>query len=154
MQGCVWMYIQMRILQIAVPDPAIERKEGNVSKKQYDVMMPFRLSKAQKEKLGRIAKRSHVSESEVLRRWIDGKVLIDYESFRAIRDLTFEIHKIGVNINQIAKNHNSGFYLPQDKKHLQEQVKELQCQLEKIQEAVLSGKGNDGNHKAAPHEGV
>jgi len=125
-----------------------------VSKKRYDVMMPFRLSKEQKEKLKRIAKRSHVSESEVLRRWIDGKVLVDYESFRAVRDLTFEIHKIGVNINQIAKNQNSGFYLPQDKRRLEMDMKALQKQLEVIQEIVLDGKGENGNYKAAPHEGV
>lgn len=125
-----------------------------MSKKQYDVMMPFRLSKAQKEKLKRIAKRSRVSESEVLRRWIDGKILIDYESFRTVRELTIEIHKIGVNINQIAKNHNSGFYLPQDKRHLWEQVKEIQQRLEEIQEAVLNKKEEDGDYETAPHEGV
>ena len=35
-----------------------------------------------------------------------------------LRELSYEINKIGVNINQIVKNNNSGLYSDDDKEEL------------------------------------
>ena len=122
-------------------------------KKKYEVTMPFRMTKEQKEKLRRKATQCRLSESEVLRRWIDGWEPMDYESFQMLRELLFEIHKIGVNINQIAKNNNSGLYFATDKLLLFEKLKELEGWKQEIQRALEGRKKEDGGNEAHAYEG-
>lgn len=84
-----------------------------------------------------------VNYSEYLRRLIQqdmGKkvTLISKEEFLLHREehllrkrYVEEIHKIGVNINQIVKNYNSNFYIPSEKKELVRLLNEIKELLKK-----------------------
>lgn len=82
-----------------------------------EVQIRFRIDQ-DTEKIIREEEKKYRSRSDFLRAQLDkvsplGKqkeVLIELEKTR------MEIHKIGVNINQIAKNNNSELYSDQDKK--------------------------------------
>lgn len=135
------------------PGSFLREREVCMPKKKYEVTMPFRMTKEQKEKLGRKAAQCRLSESEVLRRWIDGWEPMDYESFQMLRELLFEIHKIGVNINQIAKNNNSGLYFVADKLLLFEKLKELDGWKREIETVLEGRKKEDGSYEAHAYEG-
>lgn len=45
---------------------------------------------------------------------------------RALRDAQYEIHKIGVNINQITRNNNSGLYSIADRESLSSQMRRIE----------------------------
>lgn len=64
------------------------------------------------------AKSGNMTESEYLRLLISHKP-DDYPEIRILlRTLINEVNHIGVNINQIVKSHNSGFYCETDKERL------------------------------------
>ncbi len=52
--------------------------------------------------------------------------------------LRHEINKIGVNVNQIVKNNNSGLYREADKKRLEENMEAILERLESFQEELGS----------------
>jgi hypothetical protein len=62
----------------------------------------------------------------------------DPEIKRAINDLRKEVNRIGVNINQIAKNTNAGIYSESDRMHLIESQNELLEEFSKMKERVYS----------------
>lgn len=69
--------------------------------------------------------------------------------YRELKNLTYQIRKIGVNINQVAAKINSGhrnqdsvFYLQKSLSQVEEEVKKL---IEKLEE-------ERGNHKADEHQ--
>lgn len=59
--------------------------------------------------------------------------------------LRHEINKIGVNINQIVKNNNSGLYREADKKSLEENMEAIMERMESFQEKIR-------NQEAKPWE--
>ena len=67
---------------------------------------------------------------------LDGKI----EQKIELQRLTFEINKIGVNINQIVKNNNSKFYSESDKEKLNFLIYEVIEKLENIKSTVFKEK--------------
>lgn len=55
---------------------------------------------------------------------------------KQMKDMRYEIRKIGVNINQIAKKINSGFGTTRDLEEVKAELKELQMLVEKYQKEV------------------
>ena len=82
------------------------------------VMVSFRISETEREELCRQAKGVGMSESAYLR-WLLSQKPKDYPQIRQLlKSLINEVNHIGVNINQIVKSYNSGFYRQEDKKLL------------------------------------
>lgn len=63
--------------------------------------------------------------SEYVRRQVLGDEY-PYLREKLLRNMNYQIRKIGVNINQIAARCNSGIYLPGDKRLLEEEMQTLQ----------------------------
>lgn len=74
----------------------------------------MRLSQAEKEKLCSDAKQCGLSKTAYLRRLISGKEVKALPT-KELKDLRTEVHKIGNNINQIARKMNAGTMNPQRK---------------------------------------
>ncbi len=73
--------------------------------------LEFRLSKAEKREVQRMARLRKMSMGEYLRMIIVDTPEVTYSEFEHLQnDLIYEIRKIGVNINQIAKKYNEGGY--------------------------------------------
>lgn len=54
------------------------------------------------------------------------------EKERNLKELTYQIRKIGVNINQVTARINSGFYYPQDAGRLLRQLEEVEGILQTV----------------------
>ncbi|XBX04452.1 relaxase/mobilization nuclease domain-containing protein [Enterocloster clostridioformis] len=78
----------------------------------------IRLSSEELEELNRKAKERGLSDSQYLRMLITNRPRDYPELLEALQNLTNEINHIGININQIVKNNNSGLYHESDKKRL------------------------------------
>ena len=70
----------------------------------------IRLSCEELEELNRKAKERGLSDSQYLRMLITNRPRDYPELLEALQNLTNEINHIGININQIVKNNNSGLY--------------------------------------------
>ena len=91
--------------------------------KSYEICL--RLSAEEKERLEHSARTCGLSKTAYLRRLILGK---------EIKALRTEVHKIGVNINQIARSVNAGIAKAEDARrglYLLEQVYELMYEVAK-----------------------
>ena len=89
------------------------------------VMVSFRISETEREELCRQAEASGMSESAYLR-WLLSQKPKDYPQIRQLlKSLINEVNHIGVNINQIVKSYNSGFYRQEDKELLTAYLKKL-----------------------------
>ncbi len=66
-----------------------------------------------------------MSESEYLRLMVNQKPSQYPEIIELLKNLINEINHIGVNINQIVKNHNASFYSAEDKTRLYAYLKKL-----------------------------
>ena len=100
-------------------------------KKKYEICL--RLSQEEKECLESSARRCGLSKTAYLRRLILGTE-VKPKPVREIKDLRWEVHKIGVNINQIARSVNAGIARAEDAKRglfLLDQVYELMYQIAK-----------------------
>lgn len=85
----------------------------------------FRVTKEEKKKLQEMAKEYGVTESEFLRRQIRQRPS-DYPEIKILMGhLINEINHIGVNINQIVKRNNAGFYDEGDKELLEAYMRKL-----------------------------
>lgn len=62
----------------------------------------------------------------------------NFEIRKALQELSYEINKIGCNVNQITKNHNSLLYSKQDRQHLEEAMKNIMELEMKIIETLKS----------------
>ena len=105
----------------------------------------IRFTKAEKAYLKRKAQESkyhrfrngHVNFSEYLR-----ESLLENSNYksaslkRQMLDLQFELRKIGVNVNQIAKKINAGFGTAQDLKKVNDNLQEIQEQMERYLQEV------------------
>lgn len=72
------------------------------------------------------AKYLNMTMSEMVRKFISDGVIIKYEPFD-IKELSNEINKIGVNINQIAKavNEKGGAYDKEDMENIKNEFQQL-----------------------------
>ena len=68
----------------------------------------LRLTPQERAKLEADAKRCGLTKSALLRRMISG-LEVKARPSQELRELRAEIHRIGVNINQIARKANAGF---------------------------------------------
>ena len=85
----------------------------------------IRLSCEELEELNRKAKERGLSDSQYLRMLITNRPRDYPELLEALQNLTNEINHIGININQIVKNNNSGLYHESDKKRLYVYMKQI-----------------------------
>lgn len=90
---------------------------------KYKINKYFRISEAQAKKLQKDSMKCGLTESQYLRQLIMGNEAIDQESYVAMKELTYEINKIGNNINQIVRNNNSELYSGVDKERLRQNMK-------------------------------
>ena len=99
--------------------------------KSYEICL--RLSAEEKEQLEHSARTCGLSKTAYLRRLILGKEVKALPS-QEIKALRTEVHKIGVNINQIARSVNAGIAKAEDARrglYLLEQVYELMYEVAK-----------------------
>ena len=99
--------------------------------KSYEICL--RLSAEEKERLEHGARTCGLSKTAYLRRLILGKEVKALPS-QEIKALRTEVHKIGVNINQIARSVNAGIAKAEDARrglYLLEQVYELMYEVAK-----------------------
>lgn len=86
-----------------------------MAKKTKSIRKSFRLTEEESKRYAQLAEEKGVSESELFRFLLSQKPK-EYPELRImIRELITEVNHIGVNVNQITKNYNSGFYSQQDK---------------------------------------
>ena len=85
----------------------------------------IRLSCEELEELNRKAKERGLSDSQYLRMLITNRPRDYPELLEALQNLTNEINHIGININQIVKNNNSGLYHESDKNRLYVYMKQI-----------------------------
>lgn len=79
-------------------------------RKKEEIVL-FRLDAEQKKKLKNEARKNNLSMSEYMRRILAEPPPVTAEEFKHVQlKLLYEIRKIGVNINQIAKKYNESFY--------------------------------------------
>lgn len=99
----------------------------------YDVSKLIRMSSEESKMLHEKSEAAGMSESAYVRFLISGKPN-DYPEIRTqLCELINEVNHIGVNINQIVRNHNAGFYSKDDKTRLYAYMKKLN---NKVDEAV------------------
>ncbi len=85
-----------------------------------------RLTRQEKENLRQAARRKHLNISEYVRRNIAIPPSVTRKEFDQIqRDFIYEIRKIGVNINQIAKKYNEYRYT-QPRQELLEELGQIE----------------------------
>lgn len=103
------------------------------SKLNYDITRKFRMTKSDSDMLHEKATRFNMTDSAYIRFLISQKPN-DYPEIRKLlKELINEINHIGININQIVKNHNSEFYSEEDKTRLFAYMRKLNT---KVDEAV------------------
>ena len=103
----------------------------------------FRVTKDEKKKLQEMAKEYGVTESEFLRRQIRQRPS-DYPEIKLLMGhLINEINHVGVNINQIVKRNNAGFYNEGDKVFLEAYMRKICDELHEALEKMETGKFGD-----------
>ena len=93
----------------------------------------LRLTPQERAKLEADARRCGLTKSALLRRMISG-LEVKARPSQELRELRTEIHRIGVNINQLARSVNAGIATAEDAKyslHLLEQVYALMYEVAK-----------------------
>lgn len=89
------------------------------------IVLTFRVSEQERDEIRRQAEANQMTESAYLRFMASQKPK-DYPEVRILlRSLINEVNHIGVNINQIVKSNNAGFYHPQDKELLSAYLKKV-----------------------------
>ena len=100
----------------------------------------FRVAKDEKKKLQEMAKEYGVTESEFLRRQIRQRPS-DYPEIKILMGhLINEINHVGVNINQIVKRNNAGFYDERDKVLLEAYMRKICDELHEGITKIEAGK--------------
>lgn len=79
--------------------------------KKYEICL--RLSKEERTRLEQDSRRCGLSKTAYLRRLIM-KTSVKERPSQEIKELRWEVHKIGVNINQIARSVNAGIANAED----------------------------------------
>jgi Na+/phosphate symporter len=103
-----------------IPPLCKTRKELICIPRKRDNQLILRLNDDELERLNKRVKKLNTTRTEYIRKAIFKKNIINLDG---IIDYTKQLSKIGVNINQLAKNSNSG--LPVAKNELEKVNKEL-----------------------------
>lgn len=85
----------------------------------------IRMSEREAQELARLATENNLTESEYIRQRMLQRPENYAELSQQVCELINEINHIGVNINQIVKNANSGFYRATDKEKLMAYMKKI-----------------------------
>ncbi len=96
---------------------------------QKNKKISFRITEEQYEKLVKDAKTAGIRNgnvSEYIRRQVEEVGLEDLKRREHIKEIQYQIRKIGVNINQIVRRNNSRLYFKSDKEELIKDLKEIQ----------------------------
>ena len=96
---------------------------------QKNKKISFRITEEQYEKLVKDAKTAGIRNgnvSEYIRRQVEEGGLEDLKRREHIKEIQYQIRKIGVNINQIVRRNNSRLYFKSDKEELIKDLKEIQ----------------------------
>ena len=81
------------------------------------------------------------------------RIILNPELMGTIRDLNYEINKIGVNVNQIvASCHSKGFTAKSDLENLKKQLALVEYRQIQIIDLV-KGELENGNNKTSSHKG-
>lgn len=101
--------------------------------KVHSVRKTLRLMPEEAKELAKKAKGNGMNEAEYIRLLISQKPNDYPEVRKLLKELINEINRIGININQIVFNNNSGLYSKDDKMQLIAYMRKLN---QKIDEAV------------------
>ena len=101
--------------------------------KVHSVRKTLRLMPEEAKELAKKAKRNGMNEAEYIRLLISQKPNDYPEVRKLLKELINEINRIGININQIVFNNNSGLYSKDDKTQLIAYMRKLN---QKVDEAV------------------
>lgn len=97
-----------------------------------DIIKGFRISKEAAKELAKAAAEAGMSESDYIRSCL-AKGPMDHMDVRmTLHDILTEINCIGININQVVKNNNSGLYLPVDKERLLAYMQRLSSSMKEV----------------------
>lgn len=121
--------------------PTYLQKGGNwMSQDKLTLVKKFRLSPREASMLADKARQANMTESEYLRLMISQKPN-DYPEIRILlRELINEVNHIGININQIVHNYNSGIYSEDDKERLVAYMRKLNMEVNNVCKTVNEGK--------------
>jgi len=104
----------------------------------------FRFTEKELKEIILEAEKSGLNLSEYVRSCISGGLSDNPEFRKLLRELTYEIHKIGTNINQLAYHNNIGILTMQEKEILFELMRD-------IRKGVLEIAAY-GNHETTHHK--
>ena len=100
--------------------------------KIHCVKKTLRLTPAESRLLSEKAETFHMNEAEYLRLLIS-QTPNDYpEISQELKQLINEVNHIGVNVNQIARNSNAGYFNGADRQQLLAYMQKLNAELEQV----------------------
>ena len=114
-------------------------RRAKAKKENRDVVVPFRLTRREYERLqARLEDaNSSLNQSEYIRECIfSGDIERSILMQRELKKISYELRKIGVNLNQIAARINGQVYLPYDMNLLKGLVVEMEGEREKLEQAL------------------
>ncbi len=92
----------------------------------------FLMNKSEAMDLARQAEAEGKSEAQLIRERVRNRP-IDNEDIRVtLHDILSEVNHIGININQVVKNNNSGLYLLVDKERLLAYMQRLSSSMKEV----------------------
>lgn len=103
-----------------------------------DKVITFRVTKEEYELLAERTKKAGITGenlSEYIRQQVLGETY-PYLKEKLLKNMNYQIRKIGVNLNQIAARYNSGLYLEQDRRLVLQYMEELKTLFEEVQEQI------------------
>lgn len=101
-----------------------------------DTILSVRISKQEKVKIRALAKARCMTESAYVRFMLSQKPSDYPEIIQALKDLINEVNHIGVNVNQIVKGNNSGFYDEDDKARLFAYMRKMNIQVRDVVQKI------------------
>lgn len=101
-----------------------------------EIIKPFRITKVEAEQLKKQAEAKQLTESAYMRLLLSQKPS-DYPEIRMnLKCLINEMNRIGNNINQITRNHNSGLYSQSDRERLMAYMRKLNIAVRDVVDKV------------------
>ena len=127
-----------------------EEKEGMTGKKDRNRTIRFTVRVNEKEArwLREAAWREKTSIAEFIRNRSISEELprIPVEVSELVKQLTYEVNRIGVNINQLIRNyHINGYQTSYERRKLEEELKELRLLYTQVRNQLTEM--TDGSHK-------
>lgn len=103
---------------------------ANIPNRKRGKQVIIRLSEDEYELYMEKVKKSNLSQNEYFIKCVTGKKIIVIEG---LKEILTELKRIGVNINQISKNLNSGIF-----QEASEDIKYIRAELSKTTEAIIT----------------